>query len=371
MKALVFTRDPYPPDERVERGLLLLSEMVDEILFVAPKGHENIPEYIPSNVSIKYISLFRPFTISIPIISSKFIREYKPEIAYFHNFPPMMRLFNKIKKSPIYIVDKHELWVELSREFSSNQFIKNINHILLHSWESAEVRLPDKVIIPTIEMGQYLSSRYKIPINKFIEIQNVIDLNTLSEIKYSNLAEGFYVTYTGSLDKLRILDKVIEAFKWIDQKDIKLLIVGGKPKNRYDYLKRYTSKLGLEEKVIFTGQVPFDFMLGYIAQSEICLVPHKCTTITQIGFPNKITYYMALGKPVITTPLKSILSRISDGICIWDGKDPKKLAELILKLYHDDNLRSKLGARGKDLVYKKFSWGVEEKKLRAFYQSIL
>ena len=81
------------------------------------------------------------------------------------------------------------------------------------------------------------------------------------------------ILYIGTMDKLRQLDIIIRAFSKVrgHRENVKLLMVGdGNDKLNLEDL---ASKLGLQDDVIFTGQVPYFDVPYYIAAADICLCP--------------------------------------------------------------------------------------------------
>ncbi|MCK5231594.1 MAG: glycosyltransferase family 4 protein [Desulfobulbaceae bacterium] len=90
------------------------------------------------------------------------------------------------------------------------------------------------------------------------------------------------------------------------------------------------------------------------------------------SFPTKMFEYMALGLPVIVSdfPLyRSIVDDIDCGFCV-QPRDPEAIAEKLLWLIENPDEAYEMGKRGCEAVHRKFHWGIETRKLLAFYDEL-
>jgi len=125
------------------------------------------------------------------------------------------------------------------------------------------------------------------------------------------------------------------------------LIVGDGSERKF--LEEKVEKLGLKDKFIFTGMR--DDVAELMSIMDIYVQP----SINE-GMGKTIVLAELLGKPVVATNVQGIPSVIINnetGILV-PPKDPQKLAEVIVKLINDENLRTKMGENAKKWVYKIF-----------------
>ncbi len=122
----------------------------------------------------------------------------------------------------------------------------------------------------------------------------------------NHFKDRFVLSYIGIISIERDLEIAIRAIINLrfNISNIVLIIVGAGPD--VPRLKRITSKLNLDDYVIFTGWVPFLETKTYINISDICLITRRSNEWSDLGTPHKHYQYMALGKPVITTNVKAI-----------------------------------------------------------------
>jgi len=79
------------------------------------------------------------------------------------------------------------------------------------------------------------------------------------------------------------------------------------------------------------------------------------------------------GKPVIgcrTGPVASVITEGEDGLLVRYG-DAEGLAEAIIRLLNDADLRNKLGNKGKEKVLKRYTWDKIVSKIEAIYQTVI
>lgn len=141
----------------------------------------------------------------------------------------------------------------------------------------------------------------------------------------------------------------------------KVLILGDGPLE--GEFKAYCKENDLEDYVTFMGAV--DDVERYIGVMDlICLVPKK-----NEGFSNAILEGMANGKPVIATNVGGNSESVVDGETgiIIPPNRPDHLAEAILKLLADKDLRANMGRKGRERIEKYFSMDVMIQRLEQFY----
>ncbi len=112
-------------------------------------------------------------------------------------------------------------------------------------------------IVPTgIELDRFYRSNY--------------DANKISELRRKYVSDETHLcVYIGRIAKEKSLDILIKMFSKIKRDDIKLMIVGRGP--ILDDLKNQTKELGIRDKVIFTGEIPYVEVANYYHIGDIFL----------------------------------------------------------------------------------------------------
>ena len=83
--------------------------------------------------------------------------------------------------------------------------------------------------------------------------------------------------------------------------------------------------------------------------------------------------YMSAGLPVIASNFpkwKNIIDETNCGICV-NPLDPNEIAKAIEFFLTNPEKAKEMGQNGRKLIEKKYNWSIEEKKLNAFYSSLV
>ena len=138
------------------------------------------------------------------------------------------------------------------------------------------------------------------------------------------------------------------------EKDVKLLIVGGpyfqKDVDYMDALKQEVADLGVEDSVIFTGFLSDTRIVTSLL--DIVLVP----SIIPEACPRTIIEAMAVGKPVIATPLGGSKELVTPetGILV-PPEDASAVAEAIATLATDRERLTAMGKAARDRAVQLFN----------------
>jgi glycosyltransferase involved in cell wall biosynthesis len=131
-------------------------------------------------------------------------------------------------------------------------------------------------------------------------------------------------------------------------------------------LTEMCAELGIASHVHFVGFQ--DDVLPYLQATDIAVMP----SLFEV-FSLAMLEYMALGKPVIASDHASFKEAITDGIdgLIVPMKDSHSLAEAIIKLLKDENLRIKIGKLGRKRVLENFGIDRLVNEMMDLYDHIL
>jgi glycosyltransferase involved in cell wall biosynthesis len=213
----------------------------------------------------------------------------------------------------------------------------------------------------------------KIPENKMMPLPMGVNIKNFSPENRKNLRKKYQLNqkkvflYVGTLDSSRNLEVIIEAFLRVKRykNDICLLIVGSG--NSEDKLKKLTLELGLNDNIIFTGQISYFDIPDIIFTADICLSPIPPIPLFKVSSPTKLFEYMAMEKPIIANKgifeQEEILSESMAGILI--NFDSDSFAEGMIELMDNPQKSRKMGENGRKWVinnrnYKKMALDVEK-----------
>ena len=110
--------------------------------------------------------------------------------------------------------------------------------------------------------------------------------------------------------------------------------------------------------VFYWGAQPYQELPGWLSAMDLGLVLYTPGS-AEYNSPLKLFDYMASGLCVLSTPSR-FMAELSEeldqpGLVIPFG-DAERLAEAVLKLYRDNDMRSRLGGATRRLVVERYNW---------------
>lgn len=224
--------------------------------------------------------------------------------------------------------------------------------------------ISDRITLTT----DHLKKTYNIPDHKSEVVSNGVDTDLFrnygSKMKEYLGFSGFILGYVGVLREWIDFEPVFSILNELDN-EIKMVIVGkeGRFKENIELAKR----CGLEDRVKFTGMIPYSQVPKYISAMDVCLMPFsKKSAISESAVPLKLFEYMACEKPIISTRLRGIENAAQDKILY--ASDKEEYNEKITMLFEDNMLRREMGMGGRRFVEGNYDWeriaGTMEKVLK-------
>lgn len=138
----------------------------------------------------------------------------------------------------------------------------------------------------------------------------------------------------------------------------RLVVVGKSPP---ESIRRLASR----SDVVVTGSVPD--VQPYYAASAVSVVPLRAGSGTRL----KILEAMALGRPVVSTPVGSEGLEVVDGQHLLLADEPEAFADRVVALLEGSALCADITARARSLVEERYSWPVLGERLMAVYDGLL
>ena len=216
---------------------------------------------------------------------------------------------------------------------------------------------------------------------KIQTIHNGIDLSKFRKNESSSLTrkemgfsdDDFVMIYSGRINKEKGVSELIDAMLLLkDYPKIKLMIIGGSFFGNTNHEDEFICSLKekskkIENKIVFTGFIPYNRMPDYLQIAEIAVLP----SIWDDPFPTTELEAQAMGLPIITTVRGGIPEEVSERNAILLETDEHfvdNLAAAILDLYEHPEKREKMSFAGleranlfdKDTFAKNFFAALED-----------
>jgi glycosyltransferase involved in cell wall biosynthesis len=329
-------------------------------------------KYVPV-IDNKY--LVQPsYELILPFYLLYSVMKTRPDVLYLrlNSFPFFPIILCKILKIPSVVevngLVLDELQVNNSKSFAYRLF----SHLALRS-EKINYRYCDRIISVTDKLKDELINLYSIPEGKIFVINNGANIDLFRPMNQKRVKAELrleeskkYVCFVGNLAAWQGVEFLIYASPFILEKcpDVRFLVVGdGAMKSK---LLELTSEMGLLDKFIFTGRVPYESVPLYINAADVCVAPFIKGRNAKIGLSALKTYeYLACGKPIVASSIPGVkdLIEFSGGGISVSPENPEELANAVIKLILNENTRILMGERGCKYVVENHSWNEVAKKI--------
>ena len=265
------------------------------------------------------------------------------------------------------------------RMLGSMKTTKDISALVLRNpigilCDILSAQLSDEIICPSPSIAREIRSYCFVNEEKLHVIPNGIDLKAFDRVKafdatlldkYGVENENF-VLYVGRLVYLKGVDYLIRAFGIVRKecRDLKLVVMGSGPCELY--LKNVARDI---DGVLFIGHVDSPMVKRLLYERCLAVVvPSMHETL-----PTVVIEAMAYGKPVIATDVGGNPFMVKNGKngFLVTPKDTESISRFIKILYENPDLRKKMGAYGRELVEKEFSYEKMTTETLKVYDSLL
>jgi glycosyltransferase involved in cell wall biosynthesis len=161
------------------------------------------------------------------------------------------------------------------------------------------------------------------------------------------------------------LERVVEVLRQAVAREprAKLLVVGEGLFGEESELDEMLDTAGLSDYAAFTGWVETERLPDYFRASDLAVFPYDDTLINRTKCSVKLIDLLAAGLPVVADAVGQNTEYVVDaesGLLVSPGDDAA-LADAILRLLADPELRARLGAAAARRMRDRFTW---EKLLR-------
>lgn len=323
---------------------------------------------LPYNVEVKYLTdksfhpsmqeIFQTKLIINPKINNEKLNNYDLIINYNMLYLPLLVKLISIKTPIVF-----DIADDLPALFANSELVSPSMYYLVKRTSKIMLSLNAKISNFISVITPELALKYKLPKNKTFVIPNGVNVaffrNKCNELSRREIRKKFgieentiLIGYVGALEKWIDFAPVLSAIKILcNSSNFKLMVVGGGSKLKT--LMNLVSNLGLRKCVTFTGTVRYKDIPKYIYAFDIGIAPFKVNEITDTIIPIKLLEYLACGRPVIITPLRSVVNAFKDNV-IYAQSSIEYLNAL--KILSDEDTRKRYGNKGKHIVTQYYDW---------------
>jgi len=352
------------PERQLHFHALLARDRGYDISIASYLENGSIPEFLDviskDGIKVHCFSVASAYELNAIRLVRKYLAQNNIDILCTHDYRSQAIGFLASRGS-------HARWVAFSRGATT----ENIKVRLFQAIESFLIRFADHIV--AVSNSQKLKlRRLAIDDAKITVVHNSINISALRSVQPVDLRRKFGLPEKSiicvaagrfSSEKGQIF--LVRAAKLALKNNnlLRFLLFGEGPD--LENVRAAVARLMNQECVLCPG---FERnILGCIKGADILINP----SISE-GLPNVVLEGMALGKPVIATAVGGVPELIchgESGFLVPAGR-PEKLADAILRLVADPELRIKLKNNGYETVNTSFSFENQMKRLESVYELV-
>lgn len=233
--------------------------------------------------------------------------------------------FSKTKKIALYCLD---LWPESLTSLGIDRkslFFRFMKHVSIRIYKGAYA-----IGYTSRMFEKYFTNELKITGKKFVHIPQFADelFSDISSSSEDKKDEHINYVFAGNVGKMQSVDTIIKAAALVKDDRIRWHIVGDG--FALDECKALCDKMGLNDKITFTGRLPVEEMPRFYSMADAMIVTLADNDTISYTLPGKIQSYMAAGKPVLACANGETSLVIKDsgcGMCA-PAEDEKAFADI-------------------------------------------
>lgn len=230
------------------------------------------------------------------------------------------------------------------------------------------------VVITISDFESRLIKKSGFPVKRLEMIYPGVDFGEFERVNYNvykryGLEKQNIVLFVGRLDKNKGVDTLVEAAPFIlrDVPETAFFIIGP-DFGEAAKLQQLAKENKVSEKIKFAGSLDRPDLISAFKNAKVFVLPSRYE-----AFGIALIEAMAAKLPVVASDCSAIPYVVNNGRTglLFPLNDKKRLAECILQLLADQNLREKIGLEGYSDVKEKYNWDKNVDKLEDIYNSLL
>jgi len=182
--------------------------------------------------------------------------------------------------------------------------------------------------------------------------------------------DGTVLLYLGRINRTKGLDTLLQSFAYVakEHNDARLVLAGpATSKEEVDYLdmlNQLTQKLGVSQRVTFTGRLTEEDKLAALERCSLFVLPSVYEP-----FGIVLLEAAAHGKVIVSTRTEgpqSIIRHGVNGVLVQPG-DPTALAVSLVRVLSDEPYRARLSSEARAMALG-YTWGAIVDRLESIYR---
>lgn len=347
----------------------------EKVMLILPNGApgdiiDTLNDQVDSFLVGKGLSLrslyFHPLkALSILKELIKKIDDFNPDIIHFQaggdgKFDLFMSMLSFIRKYPL-VTTLHNpepykmggnMYVRMYRKVIYNRIKKYANQIVVHGVKLKEITM-EKFSFPSARVHVVpFGEQYVAPFKKY-EVEGIEE-------------DRNAILFFGGIQKYKGLEYLIRAEPLITTRvsDAKIIIAGAGE----DFKKYERMMVNKDNFVVYNRWIDYKEGAELFQRCNIVVLPYTYASQSAVIPPA-----YAFKKPVVVTDVGALSEIVDDGVTgfIVPPRDPEALADAIVKLLKDEDLRREMGENGYKKLKMDLSWDkIADKTVEVYEKAI-
>jgi glycosyltransferase involved in cell wall biosynthesis len=227
-----------------------------------------------------------------------------------------------------------------------------------------EILLADVIITDTERLKRLIIGVHNVPARRVFAFTNEWDVPCFIISQDSREGEEDWVLFFGNVEDYKGLKYLILAEPLITREIpyVKIVIAGRGQERYYNIIKNKNSFILINKFI--------DYEEGGILfrKSKVVVLPYITGTVSGV-----IPVAYAFKKPIVATRVgcfDEVIEHGETGLLV-EPRNPAELADAILYLFKNDELRKKLGKKGFIKLKKEMCWDTFVSKLIVIYEKLI
>ena len=365
-KIIVSVISDLVTDQRVQKECTTLHDMGYEVFLI---GRKSTKDFGLDKLPFKVLRLWDPFkkgALMYAFFNAQlfiYLCFRKADILWANDLDTLLPNFlvSRIKKV-VLIYDSHEYFLLTVAKAFSRKIFTSIEQYIF----------PKLAHVLTVNnsIRNIYQSAYKVPITV---IRNVPYRSTgfhASILPADHANKKILLMQGIGLNENRGAEEAVEMMQFLPDEYILYFIGTG---TLIGKLKEMVSRLNLSAKVIFTGVLPYDVMMGFTLQAYLGLIFEKIDHNDEhmLALPNKLFDYIKAGLPILSSKgveIMAIVDAFDIGTYI-DDLNPEHIAQRVLAIGADQEKYYRWKQNTKHAAAE-LNWENEEVILISFMRNV-
>lgn len=228
----------------------------------------------------------------------------------------------------------------------------------------------DVILLDADEYIKYYVKTFKIKKSKFRRLLIGSDDKMLYPREQKKTTNNFLVHFHGTYLALQGIPYIIKAAKILESQAVEFNIIG--QMSTYGEALELCRQLAVKN-INFIERVPYEKLGEYMAQADVCLGMFGATDKALRCSAFKVVEAIAAARPFITgdTPAMREIFQNRENCLFSKMMDEKDLAEKILELKNNQELREKIAKNAYQTYLKYFTPKAIGTELKAIFEEVL